>query len=94
MNVCPTCQRPMLDPLAAQRLTPAEKRALSAWYWARSTRGASILLRLHEQTIKNQLARARQRNQCKSTWELAQVFGGELLPMEELMQHNIRGQAA
>lgn len=88
MSVCPTCQRPMPDPLATRRLTQAERRALSAWYWARTARGAAVVLRLHVQTVKNQLAKARQRNRCESTWELAQTFAGELLTMEELTSHN------
>lgn len=94
MNVCPTCQRPMPDPLATRRVTKAELRALSAWYWARTARGAAVVLRLHQQTVKNQLARARQRNQCESTWELAQTFAGQLLSMEELTSHNNRRAVA
>jgi hypothetical protein len=75
-------------------MTKAETSALSAWWWARTTRGAARILGLSEQTVKNQLMRARQRNDCKRTYELAELFGGKLLTMEELTQHNISRHAA
>lgn len=94
MNFCEACGQPLPDPLATRRLTAGELNALSAWWWARTTRGASRVLRRSEQTVKNQLYSGRQRNQCRTTLELAQMFFGQLLTLEELMSHNIRGRAA
>ena len=94
MNTCPTCNQPVFDPMRVQHLTRAELNALSAWWWARTTRGAARVLNLSEQTVKNQLLRARQRNDCRRTFELAQMFFGELSTLEELTSHNPHRKAA
>lgn len=94
MKLCEACGQPILDPTVVRHITRAELEALSAWWWARSARGAGRVLGRGEQTIKNQLQRARDRNQCRKTLELAKVFAGQLQTMEELTQRNRRRAAA
>ena len=94
MDYCPTCHQPIVNPMRTQHLTKAELNALSAWWWARSARGAARVLNLSEQTVKNQLMRARQRNDCRKTLELVQLFFGELRTLEELTSHNPYRRAA
>lgn len=94
MNTCPTCGQVVPDALAEKRLTAAELRALSAWWWAKSARGAGRILGLTEQTVKNQLMRARQRNQCHKTVTLAETFAAQLLTLEELVTQHNRGRRA
>jgi DNA-binding CsgD family transcriptional regulator len=76
MNVCPTCQRPLPD--EAIYLTDAERAALSAWWWLKSTRAAATALGLSEQTVKNQLLKARNRNHVSRTVDLAFMYMAQL----------------
>lgn len=76
MNICPTCHRPI--PGGGVYLTDAERAALSAWYWLKSTKAAANALGLAEQTVKNQLAVARRRNHCNRTSDLAFMFMAQL----------------
>lgn len=94
MKACITCGQPVPDPMRQEDLTKAELAALSAWWWARSARGAGRVLGLSEQTVKNQLYAARQKNDCRKTLQLAQIFAGQLLTLAELTSHNIYRKAA
>lgn len=76
MDICPTCKRPL--PGDARYLTDRELAALSAWWWFKSTRAASVALGLAEQTVKNQLYAARVRNEVKRTVDLAFMFMDQL----------------
>lgn len=78
MNVCPTCQRPLPD--EARYLTDRELAALSAWWWFKTTKAAAVALGLSEQTVKNQLMRARNRNGLTRTVDLAFMFMHQLSP--------------
>lgn len=91
---CPTCGQKLPEPLAIRHITDAELDALSAWWWTRSVKGAATLLGLAEQTVKNQLADARRRNQAHKTIELVQVFGGQLRTLDQIGSHNRRRTAA
>jgi hypothetical protein len=94
MKVCDACGQVIRDLTREERLTRAELNALSAWWWARTTRGAARVLGLHEQTVKNQLWTARRRNQCLRTSDLAERFFGQLKTLEELTQHNVSRRVA
>lgn len=94
MKFCEACGQPMPDPARLQRITAAELDALSAWWWAKSARGAARVLGLSEQTVKNELWTARRRHGLNKTLELAQMFFGQLRSLEELMQHNRERPAA
>lgn len=76
MKVCPACNRPLPD--EARYLTDRERAALSAWWWLKSTRAAATALGLSEQTVKNQLLKARQRNQVTRTVDLAYMYMAQL----------------
>lgn len=94
MNVCPTCGQAIPNPMAVRHITPAELEALSAWWWTRTAKAAAILLGRAEQTVKNQLHAARQRNGLDKTIELVQMFGGQLLTIDQLTSHKARREAA
>lgn len=88
MEMCPTCQRPM--PGESRYLTERELAALSAWWWFKSTRSAAVALGLSEQTVKNQLLKARNRNHVKRTVDLAFMFMRELSPAKVVRtSHNL-----
>lgn len=76
MNVCSECNRPLPDDV--RYLTDRERAALSAWWWFKSTRAASVALGLSEQTVKNQLQTARNRNEVRRTVDLAFMFLAQL----------------
>lgn len=77
MNFCPECKRPLPDEPGAY-LTDAERAALSAWWWLKSTKAAANHLGLSEQTVKNQLLKARNRNHVSRTIDLAFMHMTEL----------------
>ena len=88
MEVCPTCQRPL--PGDSHYLTEREQAALSAWWWFRSTRSAAVALGLSEQTVKNQLYAARNRNGVRRTVDLAFMFMHQLSPAKVVRtSHNV-----
>jgi DNA-binding CsgD family transcriptional regulator len=76
MEICPTCNRPL--PSEARYLTDRERAALSAWWWLKSTRAAAVALGLSEQTVKNQLMTARNRNGVTKTSDLAYMYMAQL----------------
>ena len=76
MNICPACNRPLPD--EGRYLTDREKAALSAWWWLKSTRAAATALGLSEQTVKNQLLKARNRHQLHKTSDLAYMYLAQL----------------
>lgn len=89
MNICPTCNRPL--PSETSYLTDRERAALSAWWWLKSTRAAAVALGLAEQTVKNQLATARNRNHVNRTTDLAYMFITELSAKQVVRtSHNSR----
>ena len=96
-DFCPTCHQPLPSPTSGY-LTDRELVAVSAWWWMRHERGAARLAGVAVQTLKNQLARARQRNRAKDTQDLAFMHLERLLSREELSvkaaQHNARREAA
>lgn len=94
MKYCEACGQVLPDPMRQHRITNAELDALSAWWWTRSVGAAARVMGLREQTVKNQLLRARQRNDCHKTLELAQIFAGQLRPLVELTQQNSQRRAA
>jgi hypothetical protein len=84
---CDKCGQMLPKP--AKRLTPAELDALSAWFHAGSAKAAAHLLGVIEQTVKNQLYRARVRHDVHHTADLLVVHLEELRSMDELLaQHN------
>lgn len=98
MNVCPACNRPLPD--EARYLTERELAALSAWWWFKSTKSAAVSLGLAEQTVKNQLMAARNRNHVKRTVDLAFMFLHQLSPAKvvrtshKIREREVRGHAA
>ena len=89
MKVCETCKRPLPDN-DTRYLTKREEAALSAWWWFKSTRAAAVSLGLAEQTVKNQLLKARNRNGVKRTVDLAFLFMHQIGPAKVVRtSHNV-----
>lgn len=76
MKFCSECQRPLPEEMVY--LTDRERAALSAWWWFKTTKAASVALGLSEQTVKNQLQRARNRAHVTKTADLAYMFMAQL----------------
>jgi hypothetical protein len=93
-DYCDKCGQMLPKP--AKRLTSAELDALSAWFHAGSAKAAAVLLGVIEQTVKNQLYRARIRHDVHRTADLVVSHLGELRSLDELRRsHNLeKGKAA
>ena len=87
---CPTCGQIIPKPTAVL-LPKRELVALSAWWATGHYRDAAMLAGVAVQTLKNQLRRARIRNDVHSTQQLASMYLGQLLSREQLItSHNQR----
>lgn len=94
MKLCPTCKRPLPEEPGAY-LTDAERAALSAWWWLKSTKAAANHLGLAEQTVKNQLWMARNRNHVGRTIDLAFMYMAQLDGKSMVRRsHNLRERDA
>ena len=82
MTVCPTCGQPI--PQAAVYISERELEILSAWWLLHSTRAVANFFTLSEQTVKNQLYKARKRNGVTTSTALAQMWMGRLISMSTL----------
>lgn len=92
---CPTCGQTLPDPSAIRHITERELEILSAWWLLHSVRSVARFFGLSEQTIKNQLYRARHRNDVQTSAALAQMFMERLLPMDVLISNVTKhGRAA
>lgn len=89
-DVCPACGRPYDKP--SDVVLPArELVALSAWWLTGRYREAAMLAGVATQTLKNQLAHARNRVGVHNTHELALLYLGKLRSKEDLLRsHNER----
>lgn len=93
-DACPACGRPF-DKQTDVVLPERELVALSAWWVTGRYREAAMLAGVAVQTLKNQLANARNRNGVHTTHELALMYLGHLRSKEELLKaHNVRVAAA
>jgi DNA-binding CsgD family transcriptional regulator len=87
---CDACGQP-LPKQATESLPERELIALSAWWATGHYRDAATLAGVAEQTLKNQLHRARIRNGVHSTVEVAQMYLGQLRSLSQLTaSHNSR----
>lgn len=87
---CGACGQLIVKP-ATVPLPKRELVALSAWWSTGHYRDAAMLAGVSIQTLKNQLQRARIRNDVHSTHQLASMYLGQLLSREQLItSHNQR----
>jgi DNA-binding CsgD family transcriptional regulator len=91
---CPTCGQ-HVESTGAAPLTPAELEALSAWWHTGNIKRAAALLHRSPRTLRNQLYRARIRNNVHQSVQLVPLYLDSLKPLGDLItSHNFSRRKA